>query len=67
MKQYQNLTCLLIVLLAFPIFGQVVTPFTVTSTDTSICVGSNATLTVAGAENRETEYWGADQSDQGPR
>ena len=46
MKQYQNLTCLLIVLLAFPIFGQVITPFTVTSTDTSICVGQSTTLSV---------------------
>jgi uncharacterized protein (TIGR02145 family) len=46
MKKIFFLTNLCLILFAFPIFGQVGTPFSVTSTDTSICEGQNTTLSV---------------------
>jgi uncharacterized protein (TIGR02145 family) len=46
MKKIFFLTNLCLILFAFPIFGQVGTPFSVTSTDTSICNGQNTTLSV---------------------
>ena len=46
MKKIFFLTNLFFTLLAVPIFGQVGTPFSVTSTDTSICVGQSTNLSV---------------------
>ncbi len=46
MKKIFFFTNLLFTLTAVPIFGQVGTPFSVTSTDTSICEGQSTTLSV---------------------
>ena len=46
MKKIFFLTNLFLTLLASPIFGQVGTPFSVTSTDSSICFGETTTLSV---------------------
>jgi hypothetical protein len=40
------LTNLFFTILAFPFFGQVGTPFSITSTDTNICVGQSTNLSV---------------------